>query len=236
MTGDFNMPSNHWDDNHPSRHPQGDTLLDLCFMNNLTLLNHNGQHTWGQSNRSSLLDLVFISGHIADSTLLQEGDFLEASNHCPLWLHFPTNLYAPYCAIIPNSPAEDMFLTLIQNIWAEVVALPQQDIPEGFDRSFELFEQRWQEYSTVHSPSTKSKSWWTHQLTETWALVQQGQIPHSQLRAEIRTAKRQYFDGLIQKLAHHKRPWDAVKWTKPRPTPCHIIPLVDSNNQTLSIE
>ncbi|KAF8626467.1 hypothetical protein AX15_004859 [Amanita polypyramis BW_CC] len=234
MCGDFNTPSNHWDKTHPLRHPAGNELTEICFNNNLILLNRNGRHTWRQANHSSLLDLVFISGQLADSTPFFEGEFLEASDHRPLWLIHTTRLFTLYRAIIPNSPAEELFIQAIQRIWAEVSNLPSQDIPEGFNCSFDHLDNLWKEYSTLHSPSNKSKTWWTHQLTETHALVLQGLLPHKQLHREIKEAKRAYFDSLIDKLAHSKRPWDAVKWTKARPTPSHIVPIMDSDGSVPS--
>ncbi|KAF8624286.1 hypothetical protein AX15_005955 [Amanita polypyramis BW_CC] len=143
MAGDFNMPSNHWDESHPTRHPQGDTLLDICFEHNLTLINRNGKHTWQQANCSLLLDLIFISGHLAESTPFYEGNFLEASDHRPLWLQHRSKPYAKYCALIPNSPEEDLYCSLIQCTWAEVALLPPTAIPEGFDKSFDKLNTLW---------------------------------------------------------------------------------------------
>ncbi|KAF8625109.1 hypothetical protein AX15_005545 [Amanita polypyramis BW_CC] len=234
MCGDFNTPSNHWDESHLRRHPAGDELMAICFENNLTLLNKNGHHTWRQGDRSSLLNLVFVSGQIADNTLLYEGLYLEASDHRPLWITHSINPFQPYRAIIPDSPAEELFIQAIQRTWAEVANLPTNDIPEGFDRSFDHLARLWQGYSTPHAPTWKAKVWWTHQLSETQALVLQGQIPHKQLHKEIKIAKRNYFDSLIEKLAHHKQPWGAVKWTRARPTPSHQVPITDSDSSTPS--
>ncbi|KAF8624567.1 hypothetical protein AX15_005810 [Amanita polypyramis BW_CC] len=181
MCGDFNTPSNHWDESHLRRHPSSDKLTAICFENSLTLLNRNGRHTWWQGERSSLLDLVFVSGQIADITPLYEGHYLEASDHHPLWITHSINPFQPYRAIIPNSPAEDLFLQAIQHIWADVAGLPTNDIPEGFDRSFDHLTRLWHEFSTTHSPTPKTKSWWTHQLSETRALVLEGSVPHKQL-------------------------------------------------------
>ncbi|KAF8621926.1 hypothetical protein AX15_007398 [Amanita polypyramis BW_CC] len=181
MCGDFNTPSNHWDESHLHRHPAGDELTTICFENNLTLLNKNGRHTWRQGDHSSLLDLVFVSGQIANNTPLYEGLYLEASNHRPLWITYSINPFRPYRAIIPDSPAEGLFIQAIQHTWAEVANLPTNDIPEGFDRSFDHLARLWQEYSTTHAPTRKAKAWWTHQLSETQALVLQGSIPHKQL-------------------------------------------------------
>ncbi|KAF8621316.1 hypothetical protein AX15_007879 [Amanita polypyramis BW_CC] len=145
------------------------------------------------------------------------------------------SLFTPYRAIIPDSPAEELFIQAIQCIWAEVSNLPTQDIPEGFNRSFDHLDNIWNEYSTLHSPSNKSKTWWTHQLTKMCALVLQGLIPHKQLRKEIKDTKRTYFDSLIEKLAHNKRPWDVVKWTKACPTPNHIVPITESDGSVPSM-
>ncbi|KAF8623131.1 hypothetical protein AX15_006488, partial [Amanita polypyramis BW_CC] len=126
---------------------------------------------------------------LADSTPFFEGEFLEASDHRPLWLKHTTNLFTPYRAIIPNSPAEELFIQAIQQIWADVSNLPTHDIVDSFNRSFDHLDHLWKEYSTLHSPSNKSKTWWTHQLTETHTLVLQGLLPHQQLRREIKDAK-----------------------------------------------
>ena len=89
MAGDFNTPSNHLDDSHPTCHAKGNELLDIISAKRPGLLNKDGQHTWRQAECSSLLDLVFVMGEISDATTIHEGGALEASNHRPLWWNIP---------------------------------------------------------------------------------------------------------------------------------------------------
>ena len=204
MEGDFNTPSNHRDDCHPTCHAKGNEMLDIISAKRLSLINKDGQHTWRQAQCSSLLDLVFVTGEISEATTIHEGRFLEASNHRLLWWNIPKLQYVTYQVIIPDSLEEQTFIAFIQERWASISLLLVIEIPDAMQQASKQILTVWTALASTHTQSQKSKNWWNQELTNIRNNVLNSTRPHKELKTAIKCTRQEHFDQLIGKLADNK--------------------------------
>lgn len=83
MAGDFNLHSTYWEEEVNRTDQRADELLEATADKNLKLLNTDGTPTWTQSDKSSVLDLAFVSAKLAQVSRMVNRPFWRMVRPCP---------------------------------------------------------------------------------------------------------------------------------------------------------
>ncbi|OCH83662.1 hypothetical protein OBBRIDRAFT_523871, partial [Obba rivulosa] len=240
MAGDFNLHHHMWGGfGVQDQRADSEVLIDLAMGElNLSLCNEPGKATWESHNsrlRPHVLDLVWVS------TALAEGVHVEVDlagrhrgDHAVMRWEVPIVLEEqPRPTVQRESEAARDYISAVA---AGIAGLDQhfvsrEAVEDACRHLDSVLTNAWSAHAIAPRRTRRSKTWWDAACSQKARLLRHCLMrdrgdPHRpmlvkhalrELRSAVRTAKRTFFDGVIERT-HSSRIWDLVQWTRPRPT------------------
>ncbi|KAF8697770.1 hypothetical protein AX14_001185 [Amanita brunnescens Koide BX004] len=227
IQGDFNLHSPLWDAG--IQRGSSATLHLYTEMSDLglNLLNNEDEPTWTNGRGSeSVLDLLFVSDHLCplNPFIEMSMDNRGRSDHALISCLFGTQLLRPGTPYIAkDSEEEDELCFFIGSLLAAISDLgPNMDVEGTCKYVSNQISVKWN--SLAKTPITSrphGTSWWNNKcqayrdvynLTRT----KENFKAYNTVTHKARTA---FFEAKIAVMTAIKRPWEGVRWTRPRPPP-----------------
>ncbi|KAF8677861.1 hypothetical protein AX14_004770 [Amanita brunnescens Koide BX004] len=238
VEGDFNLHSPLWDSSVSKGSPTALTLYVSLSEAGLNLMNDEYLPTWTNRRGSeSVIDLLFVSDR-----LLSCDPFIEISlenrgrsDHAVLSCLFGSQLARPGKPYIAkDSEEEDEFCFFLGSALASLPSLVTRMNVEDTCRSLsELITNRWE--SLAKTPITSrphGMSWWNDQCQayrDAYDLDRSKENLKA-YNAVTRKARSAFFEQKIAVMTAIKKPWEGVRWTRPRPPPPYSTIEIDGRS------
>ncbi|KAF8674250.1 hypothetical protein AX14_005267 [Amanita brunnescens Koide BX004] len=235
VEGDFNLHSPIWDATVTKGSPTALALYASLSEAGLNLMNDEYEPTWTNRRGSeSVIDLLFVNDRLLCVEPLVEVSLANRgrSDHAILSCLFGTQVAKPgkpYLA--KDSEEEDEFCFFLGSALA---SLPELLATTGVEDTCQqlstLLGDKWD--SLAKTPVTSrphGRSWWNDQCQ---AYKDAYDIDRSKenlkaYNAVTRKARTAFFEEKITIMTAIKRPWEGVRWTRPRPPPPYSTIEVD---------
>ncbi|KAF8694561.1 hypothetical protein AX14_002002 [Amanita brunnescens Koide BX004] len=227
VEGDFNLHSPLWDSGVTKGSPTALSLYVALSEAGMNLMNDNSQPTWTNRRGSeSVIDLLFISDRILGIEPFIEVslDNRGRSDHAVLSCLFGSQLAKPGRPYIPkDSEEEDDFCFFLGSVLAALPDLGDPlDVEDTGRGLMELINEKWN--SLAKTPITSrphGTSWWNDQCQAYWDAYNLvcSKENLKAYNAVTRKARSAFFEEKIAIMTAIKRPWEGVRWTRPRPPP-----------------
>ncbi|KAF8669463.1 hypothetical protein AX14_006046 [Amanita brunnescens Koide BX004] len=190
-------------------------------------MNDEGAPTWSNGRGStSVINLLFISDRLCNLEPLVEVsmDNRGRSDHALLTCLFGSQLRRPGKPYIPkDSEEEDEFCYFMGTTLAAIPSLGEDlDVEETATGLSRLLTDKWN--SLAKTPITSrphGASWWNVECQayrDAYNLVRSKENLKA-YNTVTRKARTAFFEEKIAIMTAIKRPWEGVRWTRPRPPP-----------------
>ena len=227
IQGDFNLHSPLWDVGIQRGSNIALQLYSEMSDLGLNLLNNEDEPTWTNGRGSeSVLDLLFISDRLCplDPFVEMSMDNRGHSDHALISCLFGTQLPRPGTPYIAkDSEEEDELCFFIGSLLAALPDLgPDMDVETAAEYVSEQISTKWA--SLAKTPITSrphGASWWNEECQAYRDLYNQTRTKENfkAYNAVTRKARTAFFEAKIAVMTAIKRPWEGVRWTRPRPPP-----------------
>ena len=227
VEGDFNLHSPIWDPNVSKGSPTALALYVSLSEAGLNLMNDEYQPTWTNKRGSeSVIDLLFVSDRLLSLEPSVEVS-LEGrgrSDHAIVTCLFGLQLARPGKPYIAkDSEEEDDFCFFLGSTLAAMPSLGATlDVEETCQGLSNLILEKWN--SLAKTPITSrphGTSWWNDQCQayrDAYDLNRSKENLKA-YNAVTRKAHAAFFEEKIAIMTAIKKPWEGVRWTKPRAPP-----------------
>ncbi|KAF8661440.1 hypothetical protein AX14_007234 [Amanita brunnescens Koide BX004] len=227
VEGDFNLHSPLWDCAVTKGSPTALALYVTLSEAGLNLMNNEFQPTWTNRRGSeSVIDLLFVSNcllGIEPFTKISLGN-RGRSDHAVISCLFSSQLARPGKPYIArDSEEEDEFCFFLGSTLASIPDLgPELNVEETGQGLSLLITEKWD--SLAKTPITSrphGTSWWNDQCQayrDAYDLDQSKENLKA-YNAVTRKARSAFFEEKIAIMTAIKRPWEGVRWTRPRAPP-----------------
>ncbi|KAF8675619.1 hypothetical protein AX14_005072 [Amanita brunnescens Koide BX004] len=235
VEGDFNLHSPIWDDTVTKGSPMALALYVALSEAGLNLMNDEYRPTWTNRRGSqSVIDLLFVNDRLMTLEPVVEVslDGWGRSDHAILSCLFGSQVAKagrPYIA--KESEEEDEFCFYLGSTLASLPGLlSTMSVEETCQQLSQLITDKWD--SLAKTPITSrphGTSWWNDQCQ---AYRDAYDINRSKenlkaYNAVTRKARTAFFEEKIAIMTAIKKPWEGVRWTRPRPPPPYSMIEVD---------
>ncbi|KAF8647898.1 hypothetical protein AX14_008835, partial [Amanita brunnescens Koide BX004] len=227
VEGDFNLHSPIWDPNVTKGSPTALALYVSLSEAGLNLMNDDYQPTWtNRCGSESVIDLLFINDRLLGRKPLVEVllDGRGRSDHAILSCLFGSQLARPGKPYIAkDSEEEDEFCFFLGSA---LVSLPglmvTMSVEETCLQLSTALADKWD--SLAKTPITSrphGTSWWNDQCQAYKDAYDINRTKENlkAYNAVTRKARSAFFEEKIAIMTAIKRPWEGVRWTRPRPPP-----------------
>ena len=235
VEGDFNLHSPIWDDAITKGSPTALALYLKLSDIGLNLMNDDCGPTWTNRRGSqSVIDLLFVS----DRLLIHEPavdvslDNRGRSDHAVLTCLFGSQIPRagkPYIA--KDSEEEDEFCFFLGSALASLPTLfSNGNVEETCQQLSKLILDKWDNLAkTPLTSRPHGASWWNDQCQAYRDAydVNRSKENLKAYNAVTRKARTAFFEEKIAIMTAIKKPWEGVRWTRPRPPPPYSTIEVD---------
>ena len=227
VEGDFNLHSPLWDASVTKGSPTALKLYMDLSEAGLNLMNDECLPTWTNRRGSeSVIDLLFVNDR-----LLGCNPFIEVSldgrgrsDHAIISCLFGSQLAQPGKPYIAkDSEEEDEFCFFLGSALASLPGLMTAwNVEDTCDKLSEIIAEKWN--SLAKTPITSrphGTSWWNDQCQayrDAYDLNRSKENLKA-YNAVTHKARSAFFEEKIAVMTAIKRPWEGVRWTRPRPPP-----------------
>ena len=227
VQGDFNLHSPLWDTG--IQRGSNATLQLYSEMSDLglNLLNNNNEPTWTNGRGSeSVLDLLFISDRLCplDPFVEMSMDNRGRSDHALISCLFGTQLPQPGTPYIAkDSEEEDELCFFIGSLLAALPDLGTNiNVEDTCKYVSDQISEKWN--SLAKTPITSrphGTSWWSGECQAYRDAYNLNRTKENfkAYNAVTRKARTAFFEAKIAVMTAIKKPWEGVRWTRPRPPP-----------------
>ena len=235
VEGDFNLHSPIWDDAITKGSPTALALYVALSEAGLNLMNDDYHPTWTNRRGSqSVIDLLFVNDRLLAYEPVVEIslDGRGRSDHAILTCLFGSQVAKagrPYIA--SESEEEDEFCFYLGSALASLPdLLSTMGVEETCQQLSQLISDKWDSLSkTPITSRPHGASWWNDQCQ---AYRDAYDINRSKenlkaYNAVTRKARTAFFEEKITIMTAIKKPWEGVRWTRPRPPPPYSTIEVD---------
>ncbi|KAF8675296.1 hypothetical protein AX14_005148, partial [Amanita brunnescens Koide BX004] len=237
VEGDFNLHSPIWDSNVTRGSPTALTLYVSLSEAGLNLMNDEYQPTWTNRRGSeSVIDLLFVSDRLlsGDPAVEVSLDGRGRSDHAILTCLFGSQLPRPGKPyIVKDSEEEDEFCFFLGSALA---SLPNLTIATNVENTCQqlstLLVDKWNSLAkTPISSRPHGTSWWNDQCQAYRDAYDINRTKENlkAYNAVTRKARTAFFEEKIAIMTAIKKPWEGVRWTRPRPPPPYSTIEVDGH-------
>ena len=225
IQGDFNLHSPLWDEHITKGSGLATELFNTLSDCSLNLVNDDGIPTWTNSKgSSSVIDLLFCNDRLValDPLLDVSLDDRGRSDHALISLIFGRQLPRPGRPFITKDSEEE-------DVWCDTVGALLSALTEFINRdNFEstcafLVQEMTSKWSDLaKTPITSrphSQSWWNEQCRIHRDAYNATRSPDDLklYNAVTKKARNAFFDDKLREMSANKKPWEGVRWTRPRP-------------------
>ena len=235
VEGDFNLHSPLWDSAVSKGLPVALALYESLSEAGLNLMNDEYHPTWTNGRGSeSVIDLLFVNDCLLNCEPLVEVslDGRGRSDHAVLSCLFSSQLARPGRPYIAkDSEEEDEFCFFLGSALASIPDLMSMLNVEDVCRKLSaLIAEKWE--SLAKTPITSrphGTSWWNDQCQayrDAYDLNRSKENLKA-YNAITRKARSAFFEEKIAIMMAIKKPWEGVRWTRPRPPPPYSTIEVD---------
>ena len=238
VEGDFNLHSPIWDDAVTKGSPTALALYVSLSEANLNLMNDEYHPTWTNRRGSqSVIDLLFVNDRLLSQEPVVEVslDNRGRSDHAILSCLFGSQVARagkPYIA--KDSEEEDEFCFFLGSALASLPQLlTSMNVEEACQQLSKLIADKWD--SLAKTPITSrphGASWWNDQCQayrDAYDICRSKENLKA-YNAVTRKARTAFFEEKIAIMTAIKRPWEGVRWTRPRPPPPYSTIEVDGQS------
>ncbi|KAF8660927.1 hypothetical protein AX14_007307 [Amanita brunnescens Koide BX004] len=236
VEGDFNLHSPIWDSNVIKGSPTALALYANLSEAGLNLMNDEFHPTWTNRRGSeSVIDLLFVSDRIIGGEPVVEVslDTRGRSDHAILTCLFGSQISRPGKPYIAKeSEEEEEFCFFLGSALASLQGLmTTMSVEDTCFQLSTLITEKWD--SLAKTPLTSrphGTSWWNDQCQ---AYKDAYDISRTKedlkaYNAVTRKARTAFFEEKIAVMTAIKKPWEGVRWTRPRPPPPYSTIEIDS--------
>ena len=227
VEGDFNLHSPMWDSNVSKGSTTALTLYCSLSEAGLQLMNDEYQPTWTNRRGSeSVIDLLFVNDRLVNLEPAVEVslDGRGRSDHAIITCLFGSQIARPGKPYIAkDSEEEDDFCFFLGSTLAAIPDLgASPDVEETCQGLSNLIVEKWN--SLAKTPMTSrphGTSWWNDQCQAYRDAYDQNRSKENlkAYNAVTRKARTAFFEEKIAIMTAIKKPWEGVRWTRPRPPP-----------------
>ncbi|KAF8670793.1 hypothetical protein AX14_005802 [Amanita brunnescens Koide BX004] len=235
VEGDFNLHSPIWDPSVTKGSPTALVLYVSLSEAGLNLMNDEHQPTWTNRHGSeSVIDLLFVNDRLLSCEPFVEVslDGRGRSDHAILSCLFGSQLAKPGKPFIAkDSEEEDEFCFFLGSALASLPSLmTTMNVEDTCHQLSTLIADKW--YSLAKTPVTSrphGTSWWNDQCQAYKDAydVNRSKENLKAYNAVTRKARSAFFEEKIAIMTVIKKPWEGVRWTRPRPPPPYSTIEVD---------
>ena len=238
IQGDFNLHSPLWDE----RITKGSGLATELFNDlsdcSLNLVNDEGDPTWTNGKGSySVIDLLFCNDWLValDPLLDVSFDDRGRSNHALISLIFGRQIPWPGRPfILKDSEEEDSWCDLVGSLLSTLTGFVNNgNIEDTCNFLTRKMMTKWAELAkTPVTSRPHSQSWWNDQCRIHRDTYNATRSPDDLklYNAVTRKVRNAFFDDKLREMSANKKPWEGVRWTRPRPPPSFTTIIVDNRN------
>ena len=164
LIGDFNIKSVEWDPSYPRTHELAANLMAACTVQDLDLVNDDGEPTWHHAeHQSSVLDLLFVSSAwLRNSRVLFQNDKLHrgSSDHSVLRLSLGKIDHGTGKQFIPsNSDEEEAFVLTIYDALVDAALSSSLGAQASFDQLYERIALAWSSNAKMPKAGSNPTHW-----------------------------------------------------------------------------
>jgi hypothetical protein len=242
LLGDFNIRSMDWEPTYTRCHDLATDLLAACIVQDLTLINDDGQPMWHHSKwGGSVLDLLFIhNSWLQCSRVIFENDSVNrgGSDHSILWLHFGNRDHRDRKQYIPKETDNELaFIKSIQKALTTAVATLNdltKDIQSIFNTLYQSYHEAWEDNIKTAKAGSNPTHWWMEECELAKAVFEHtcNERDHKIYLDTTDATRKAFFDQKIVEMTRTRRPWEGMRWTGLRPPPSYPS-IKDANNQQI---
>ena len=238
IQGDFNLHSPLWDECITRGSGLATELFNTLSDCSLNLVNDEGAPTWTNGKgSSSVIDLLFCNDRLValDPLLDVSLDDRGRSDHALISLIFGRQLPRlgrPF--ITKDSEEEDSWC---DTVGALLSALTEFINNDNFESTCAFLVQemtdKWNELAkTPITSRPHSQSWWNEQCRIHRDAYNATRSPDDLklYNAVTKKARNAFFDDKLREMSANKKPWEGVRWTRPRPPPSFTTIVTDNRN------
>ena len=227
VEGDFNLHSPIWDTNVSKGSPTALTLYVSLSEAGLNLMNDEYQPTWTNRRGSeSVIDLIFVSDRLLslEPSVEVSLDGRGRSDHAIMTCLFGSQLARPGKPYIAkDSEEEDDFCFFLGSTLAAIPSLGEKfDVEETCQGLSNLILEKWNSLAKTPIMSRPhGASWWNDQCQayrDAYDLNRSKENLKA-YNAVTRKAHSAFFEEKIAIMTASKKPWEGIRWTKPRAPP-----------------
>lgn len=226
IQGDFNLHSHDWDPSVLQTPDLCMSLLNVLTLQSLSLVNDDGRPTWHHNHHSNrVLDLIFAH----DSLLSFDNyayDNIDSDrgpgDHSILRLSFGQRpSFVGKQIIVTNSDEEKTFIDDIT--WAIDNLLVNDNVDDAASAFHGHVALSWATNSTQKENRGNANPWWTAdcQLFKEAFEFNRTEANRRLYRSATMKARSDFFAKKVDDMSRLNRPWEGIKWTKPRPPPAY---------------
>ncbi|KAF8691572.1 hypothetical protein AX14_002779 [Amanita brunnescens Koide BX004] len=236
VEGDFNLHSPLWDSAVSKGSPMALSLYENLSKASLNLMNDEYQPTWTNRRGSeSVIDLLFVNDRLLSCEPFVEValDSRGRSDHAILSCLFGSQLARPGKPYIAkDSEEEDEFCFFLGSALASVPGLMTTlNVEDTCHKLSALIVEKWDSLAkTLITSRPHGTSWWNDQCQayrDAYDLNRSKENLKA-YNAVTRKARSAFFEEKITIMTAIKKPWEGVRWTRPRPPPPYSTIEVDS--------
>ena len=235
VEGDFNLHSPIWDSNVTKGSPTALALYVGMSDAGLNLMNDEFHPTWTNRRGSeSVIDLLFVNDRILGGEPVVEVslDTRGRSDHAILTCLFGSQLARPGKPYIAkDSEEEEEFCFFLGSALSSLPGLmATMTVDDTCHQLSAMIADKWDSLAkTPLSSRPHGTSWWNDQCQ---AYKDAYDISRTKenlkaYNAVTRKARTAFFEEKIAVMTAIKRPWEGVRWTRPRPPPPYSTIEVD---------
>ena len=235
VEGDFNLHSPLWDSSIGKGSPTALNLYVAMSEASLNLANDEYEPTWTNRRGSeSVIDLLFVNDCLLplDPMIKVSLEERGRSDHALISCLFGSQLPRPGKPYIAkDSEEEDKFCYFLGSTLAALPDLANSfDVEELCHNWSQLISDKWE--SLAKMPITSrlhGTSWWNDQC-QAYRDAYNMSRTRENLKAYnsvMRKARVVFFEEKIAVMTAIKRPWEGVRWTRPRPPPPYSTIEID---------
>ncbi|KAF8678629.1 hypothetical protein AX14_004688 [Amanita brunnescens Koide BX004] len=227
IQGDFNLHSPLWDERISKGSGIATELFNTLSDCSLNLINDEGDPTWTNGKGSfSVIDLLFGNDRLValDPILDVSLDDRGRSDH----------------ALISLTEEEDSWCDLAGSLFSALNGFVDKN---NFEVTCAFLAReittKWDELAkTPVTSRPHSQSWWNDQCHIHRDVYNVTRSPDDLklYNAVTRKARNAFFDDKLREMSANKKPWEGVRWTRPRPPPSFTTITTNNRNVALTEE
>jgi hypothetical protein len=193
----------------------------------MSLVNTDGKATWHHpSGRTSVIDLLFCHNSLLShyhSQFLSDSEGRGSSDHSIFLFNFQKHIDYFGNDYIPQDSEEEA--DFLRNIADRIITKADADtnIEDAFHNIYKEAHAAWLCNAKRAKIGSNPTRWWNEECQDAKEAFERSRSRNNRktYHKAIQTARSEYFQRRIQNMSALLKPWEGVRWTKPRAPPAY---------------